>query len=180
MTISYRCHSRDRLILSWIVAWINKLGYGAGLEIHPRKSINEWNARETPARPRAHVDNYGKCKRDNDLRVGTWLVRTLYRSSVAQQRADTLNEFKWICKVQDCIRKNNCDIYYSCHSKRNKFRFKFQTPAALLSLSTNKRENCNDPSWSYSIYGRGLQNKEKKREMLFRRNKRELVQVHVA
>lgn len=86
-----------------------------------------------------NVDDHGICKKDNDLRVCTWNVRTLYRPGAAQQLADTLmtlkaditaiQEMRW--KGQGCIRKKNCDIYYSCHTDRHEFGVGFAVGAKL-------------------------------------------------
>ncbi|XP_043065425.1 uncharacterized protein LOC122320881 [Drosophila ficusphila] len=86
-------------------------------------------AEEALERDRFNVDDHGKRKKDNDLRVCTWNVRTLYRPGAAQQLADTLKkcradiaaiqEMRWI--GQGCIKKKDCDIYYSCHPERHEF-----------------------------------------------------------
>ncbi|XP_060665561.1 uncharacterized protein LOC132797804 [Drosophila nasuta] len=96
-------------------------------------------AREASERNRSNVDDHSKRKKDNDLRVCTWNVRTLYRPGAAQQLADTLNkcrtditaiqEMRWI--GQGCIKKKNCDIYYSCHPERHEFGCGFVVGARL-------------------------------------------------
>ena len=42
----------------------------------------------------ANVDDNGKRAKDNDLKVYTWNVRTLYRPGSAQQLTDALVECK--------------------------------------------------------------------------------------
>lgn len=86
-----------------------------------------------------NVDDHGKRKKDYDLRVCTWNVRTLYRPGAAQQLADALTkckaditaiqEMRWI--GQGCLKKNNCDIYYSCHPERHEFGCGFVVGAKL-------------------------------------------------
>ena len=103
------------------------------------KSTSMKEARGTSERNPENVDDHGKRKKDNDLRVCTWNVRTLYRPGAAQQLADTLNELKaditaiqemrW--KGQGRIRKSNCDIYYSCLNDRHEFGCGFVVGAKL-------------------------------------------------
>ena len=76
-----------------------------------------------------YVDDLGKRKKDYDLRICTWNVRTLYRPGASSQltaalekyRADitAIQEMRWT--GQGCIKQKSCDIYYSCHAERHEF-----------------------------------------------------------
>ncbi|XP_055714419.1 uncharacterized protein LOC129808671 [Phlebotomus papatasi] len=68
-----------------------------------------------------------KRKTDNDLKVFTWNVRTLYRARAAQQLADVLSKYKAdITALQELrwteegvLEKGSYDIYYSCHPRHH-------------------------------------------------------------
>ncbi|XP_043064519.1 uncharacterized protein LOC122320475 [Drosophila ficusphila] len=92
------------------------------------------DARGASERNLTNVDDNSKRKKDYDLRVCTWNVRTLYRPGAAQQLADTLNECKAdITAIQEMRWKGqeNCDIYYSCHTERHEFGCGFVVGAKL-------------------------------------------------
>ena len=75
------------------------------------------------------VDDHGKRFKDNDLRIGTWNVRTLHRVGASAQLADALikcktditaiQEMRWT--GQGCKRLASCDLYYSCHVDKHEF-----------------------------------------------------------
>jgi len=68
-------------------------------------------------------------KKDHELRICTWNVRTLYTPGASnllekvlmQYRADitAIQEMRWI--GSGSLKKRNCDIYYSCHAKHHIF-----------------------------------------------------------
>ncbi|XP_060665604.1 craniofacial development protein 2-like [Drosophila nasuta] len=68
-------------------------------------------------------------KKDYDLRICTWNVRTLNWEGASIQLADALEKLKAdITAIQEmrwtgqgCSKRANCDIYYSCHAERREF-----------------------------------------------------------
>uniref|UniRef100_A0A1B0CNV0 Reverse transcriptase domain-containing protein n=1 Tax=Lutzomyia longipalpis TaxID=7200 RepID=A0A1B0CNV0_LUTLO len=66
-------------------------------------------------------------KPDNDLRIFSWNVRSLYRARAAAQLADTLSQYKAdITAIQEMrwtgqgvLEKRDYNIYYSCHPKHH-------------------------------------------------------------
>ena len=81
-------------------------------------------------------------KKDNDLRVCTWNIRTLNGDGASAQLADALikcraditaiQEMRWI--GQGCKRQAHCDIYYSCHAERREFGCGFVVSKRLRHL----------------------------------------------
>lgn len=82
-----------------------------------------------PRNGRKSVRQPGKRIKDNDFRLFTWNVRTLYRPGALKVLTDTLESYRAdVTAIQEMrwlgskiIQKLNCDIYYSCHNKKHIF-----------------------------------------------------------
>ena len=91
------------------------------------------------------VDDHCKTKKDNDLRICTWNIRTLNGNGGMIQLADALKRAKSdITALQEmrlpgqgCMRRNDCDIYYSGHCTKRMFGCGFAVSPRLRHLVSN-------------------------------------------
>lgn len=74
-------------------------------------------------------NGHSKRKKDNDLNICTWNVRTLYKSGnlrklikeLKQHKSDitAIQEMRWL--GNGMIQKSNCDVMFSCNDKHHIF-----------------------------------------------------------
>ena len=92
-----------------------------------------------------NIEDHCKTKKDNDLRICTWNVRTLNGNGVIIQLADALRRARSdITALQEmrllgqgCIKRKDCDIYYSGHDKKRMYGCGFAVSQRLRHLVSN-------------------------------------------
>ena len=89
-----------------------------------------------------NVEDHCKTIKDYDLQICTWNVRTLNGNGAIIQLADALKrarsditalqEMRWL--GQGCVKKKDCDIYYSGHAEKRQFGCGFAVSRRLRHL----------------------------------------------
>ena len=100
-------------------------GLGGGLTTPPRKKLTVSKSQKETSGPLFSR----RLGMKSDLRIGTWNIRTLFRSGALNKLTDVFVEYKLdILAVQEMrwtgqgvLDRRNCSIYYSCHDKTHQF-----------------------------------------------------------